>query len=351
MKKLITLLLIFGILASSGVIFAEETSDPVIWKSKINSWVPFVTTTSNGSFTAASSLDGSFYIFDKSGNVLWTYTPAHRVTSISLSEDISQVSVVTGERVYVYNSSGEFLTSYKSVKGGFMTITPDGEYIGGSSSNVYAMVYKDGRPSWDYRTEGKVNDLSLTPDGETLAVASSDNHVYLLRSGLLLWKHDVKAPVISVAVTPDSSYLVCGTGNFEFKEGETSKDFKIYLFDGTGKLLWSKVIGHTVSSVSITPDGSYIAIGSWDKKVHIYSKSGEHLREFKTEGNVWSVSITPDGKNVVAGSTDAYVYFLDVESMSKPEKSSSFNPIYIAILILIIFAAGALIYTKKLKKK
>ena len=138
------------------------------------------------------------------------------------------MTVVTGERVYIYNSSGEVFDSYKSVQGGFMTITPDGTYIGGSSSNVYAMVYKEGRPLWDYRTEGKVNDVSLTPDGQTLAVASSDNYVYLLRSGLLLWKYDAKVPVISVAVTPDSSYVVCGTGSFESKEGETSKDFKVY---------------------------------------------------------------------------------------------------------------------------
>jgi WD40 repeat protein len=352
MKKLAILLSILFVLSSFGVVLGEESSDPVIWKSKINSWVPFVTTTSNGSFTAASSLDGSFYIFDKSGNVLWSDNLGHRVTSLSFSEDLSEISAVTGEKVYVYTTSGKFVTNYKSVKGGFITITPDGQYIGGSVSNVYGTVYKDGRPLWDYRTEGKVNNVSLTPDGQTLAVASSDNNVYLLRAGLLLWKYDAKAPVISVAATPDASYVVCGTGSFESKEGETSNEFKVYLFDGTGKLLWNQSIGYTVSSVSITPDGSYISIGSWDKKVHIYSKSGEHLREFKTEGNVWSVSITPDGKNVVAGSTDTYVYFLDVNSMSKPEKSSSFgNTVYFVAPIALAIIAAAIIYTKKFKKE
>ena len=84
--------------------------------------------------------------------------------------------------------------------------------------------------------------------------------------------------------------------------------------------MWSKKIGYTVSSVSITPDGSYIALGSWDNKVHIFSNSGEHLKEFKTEGKIWSVSITPDGKNVLAGSTDTFVYFLDVNTMGKPRR-------------------------------
>ena len=350
MKKLIVILLILGMFSSSGILPTEENSNPVIWKSKINSWVPFVTTTSDGSYTGVSSLDGSFYIMDNKGEVLWTDKPGHRVTSISFSDDLSKVSVVTGERVYIYTINGEFLTTYKSVQGGFMDITPDGTYIGGSSSNIYAMVYKDGRPAWDYKTDGKVNDISLTPDGQTLGIASSDNYVYLIRSGLLLWKQDLKAPVISVEVTPDSSYVVCGTGSFESDEG--SKDFKLYLFDGSGKLLWSKNMGHTVSSVSITPDASYIAAGAWDKKAHIFSKSGEPLKQFEAEGNVWSVSITPNGKSLVVGSTDTYVYFLDVDSMQKHEgMASSLNLLYLAIPVLLIIAAAAIIYTKKVKKK
>ncbi|HNU62553.1 MAG TPA: hypothetical protein PKL04_10165, partial [Methanofastidiosum sp.] len=66
MKKLIVILLIFCIISSFGLVVAEENTDPVIWKSKINSWVPFVTATNDGAYTAASSLDGSFYYFDKS---------------------------------------------------------------------------------------------------------------------------------------------------------------------------------------------------------------------------------------------------------------------------------------------
>ncbi|KYC49273.1 MAG: outer membrane biogenesis protein BamB [Candidatus Methanofastidiosum methylothiophilum] len=341
MKKLIIILLILGILSTSGIAFAEEKSDPVIWKYKTNSWATAVKTTEDGAYNAGSSIDGSLYLLDKSGAVLWKIDLGKRITSIVFSEDKSKLTAAVGERVYINSmSDGRNLG----------TSTPDTNYIGGSSSDIYAMVYKEGRPSWDYKTDGKVNSISLTPDGQTLAVASSDNHVYLIRAGMLLWKHDLKLPVISVESTPDSSYVVCGTGSFESDE-EIQKDYRIFLFDGQGKLLWNQKIGYTVSSVSITPDGNYIAVGSWDNKVHIFSKSGEHLKEFKTDGKIWSVSITPDGKNVIAGSTDTYVYFLDVDSMQKPEKSSSFNPIYIAIPILIILAAGALIYTKKFKKK
>ena len=351
MNKLVIVFLILFVLSSFGVVLGEESSNPVIWKYKTSSWVLAVNTTNDTSYTAASALDGSIYYLDNSGKLLWNKNVGHRIVYLSLSEDQSKVTAVTGEKVYIFDNSGMELNSYKTLSGAFMTITPDGKHIGGSSSNIYAMAYKDGRPIWDYKTDDKINYVSLTSDGQTLAVASSDNHVYLIKSGFLLWKYDTKAPVLSVAVTPDASYVVCGTGNYESKEGETSNDFKVYLFDGSGKLLWNYNLGYTVSSVSITPDGSYIVIGSWDKKVHIFSKSGEHLREFKTEGNVWSVSITPGGKNVVAGSTDSYVYSLDVEAMAKPEKSSSFgNPLYIVVPISLAVIAAAIIYVKRSKK-
>jgi len=350
MNKLITVFLILGLIFSITSIAGEENTNPVEWKYKASSWIISTSTSNDASYNAASALDGSIYFFDKSGKLIWTSNVGHRVVSFSISETKPEITAVTGERIYLYNKSGKQLSDYKTVQGSYMVINKDGDFIGGSSSNIYAIVYKDARPLWDYKTGDKVNSVSLTPDGSTLAVASSDKFVYLLKSGFLLWKYDVQAPVISVATTPDASYVVCGSGSFDSKEGEGPKDYKLFLFDKEGKLLWSYKIGYTVSSVAITPDASYIAVGSWDKKVHIFSKSGEHLKEFKTEGNVLSVAITPDGKKVFAGSTDTNVYFLDVASMPAPTEQSSQN-IMLFITPGIILLIIALIIGIKKKKK
>lgn len=351
MNKLITLFLILGIIFSIVPITGEEkTTNPLEWKYKTSSWVISTSTTSDASYNAASALDGSIYLFDKSGKLLWTSNVGHRVVSFSISEKKPEVTAVTGERVYIFDKTGKQLSNYKTVQGSFMVINQDGNFIGGSSSNVYAIVYKDGRPLWDYKTGDKINSVSLTPDGSTLAVASSDKFVYLLKSGFLLWKYDLQAPAISVAITPDASYVVCGSGSFDSKEGEGPKDFKLFLLDKEGKLLWSYKVGYTVSSVAITPDASYIAVGSWDKKVHIFSKSGEHLKEFKTDGNVQSVAITPDGQKVLAGSTDTNVYFLDVSSMSAPSKESSQNIMFFITPGIILLVIAFIVSLKKKKK-
>lgn len=351
MKKYISIFFILCIVFSTTTTMAEDAKDPIIWKYKTSSWIISTATTDDQSYTSASALDGSLYFFDKTGNLLWNKNTGHRVVSLTFSKDYSKISAVTGERIYLIDKSGKALSDYKTVQGSYMVINQDGNYIGGSSSNIYAILYKEARPEWDYKTGDKINAVSITPDGSTLAAASSDNFVYLIKSGFLLWKYDTKAPVISVAVSPDASYVVCGSGSFESKEGDAPKDYRVFLFDKEGKLLWDYKIGYTVSSVSITPDGSYIAVGSWDKKVHIFSKSGEHLKEFKTDGNVLSVSITPDGQNVVAGSTDTYVYSLNIASMPTPENKSSNNLIsFITPGIVLLIIAG-LIGIWKMKKK
>ena len=147
MKNLIVILLIFGMISSFGIVLGEDNSNPVIWKYKTNSWATAVKTTENGTYNAASSIDGSFYFIDKSGTVLWEHDIGKRITSIIFSEYMSKVTTSVGERVYTYSTSrGDYLNSFKSVQGGFLTTTPDTTYVGGSSSTVYAMVYKDGRP-------------------------------------------------------------------------------------------------------------------------------------------------------------------------------------------------------------
>ncbi len=77
------------------------------------------------------------------------------------------------------------------------------------------------------------------------------------------------------------------------------------------KLLWSYETGDDVWSVSITPDGGYVAAGSYDKKVYLFDRSGRLLWSYRTGGIVWEISISSDGKYIAAGSEDNKVYLFD----------------------------------------
>ncbi|HRZ18887.1 MAG: PQQ-binding-like beta-propeller repeat protein, partial [Candidatus Methanofastidiosum sp.] len=163
MKKYISIFFILCIVFSTTTTMAEDAKDPIIWKYKTSSWVISTATTDDQSYTSASALDGSLYFFDKTGNLLWNKNTGHRVVSLTFSKDYSKISAVTGERIYLIDKSGKALSDYKTVQGSYMVINQDGNYIGGSSSNIYAILYKDARPEWDYKTGDKINAVSITP--------------------------------------------------------------------------------------------------------------------------------------------------------------------------------------------
>ena len=126
----------------------------------------------------------------------------------------------------------------------------------------------------------------------------------------LLWKHETGDYVGSVSISSDGSYVAVGSGD------------KVYFFDRSGKLLWRYWTGGNVESVSVSGDGSYVVVssngmedsedGGWEipPKVYFFDRSGKLLWSYETGDYVGSVSISSDGNYVAVGSGDK-VYFFD----------------------------------------
>ena len=75
----------------------------------------------------------------------------------------------------------------------------------------------------------------------------------------------------------------------------------------SGQYEHQELRGHQsiVSSVSFSPDGGYIATGSWDGTARVWSRSGELVQELRGhQGYVESVSFSLDGEYIATGSRD-----------------------------------------------
>ena len=104
--------------------------------------------------------------------------------------------------------------------------------------------------------------------------------------------------VRSVSFSPDGKFLASGSYDWTVKVWEVGS--------------WREVanLGHggLVRSVSFSPDGKFLASGSEDRTVKVWEVgSWREVANLGHEGGVLSVSFSPDGKFLASGSSDKTV--------------------------------------------
>lgn len=129
-----------------------------------------------------------------------------------------------------------------------------------------------------------------------------------------VWGYNSKDIINSISISSDGSYVAIGTENKN-----------VILLSNHGKILWSNNIGGEVEAVSISQDGNYVVTSTSgyldnqnvrrvDGTIYLFSITGNLLWKYTTgptlDSEVYTISITKDGNYVAAGTSGGTLYLL-----------------------------------------
>ena len=165
---------------------------------------------------------------------MWKKTVYGKVNEVSISEDGEYITAATdGDRFYVYDKSGDLVWNYANKDFNLGEISADGKYAVGAeytSGQKRIYYFSIGECSdctnhylWYYQLpdgSDSISDVSISGNGDyvvatVLGSGSTDNKVLLFGrdSNALLWTYNVSSYTTSVAISTDGNYIVAGSDN------------------------------------------------------------------------------------------------------------------------------------------
>jgi len=290
-------------------------------------YVSSVAFSPNGEQIVSGSKDQSNLIWDwRTGKV--TLGPLFRQTSyvmsVAFSPDGQQIVSGGGNGAVVVWDAKSGKTLHRLLRHGkivrSVAFSPDSRMIASGSYDLTVQI-------WDAKTGEIVHSMTFgayvcsvmfSPNGEYLAIGT----VY----GVEVW--DVRswqrvcgrqAWCCAIAISPDGKHVA-------YSDGKTLciMDLK------TGEPIMGPTQEHaaTVHCLAFSPDGTWIASGSWemttgdsDKRgaptlIHIWdAATGNQISNLDMGSSVFSIAISPSGMQIAVGCSDSTVYLYSCDSV------------------------------------
>jgi len=263
--------------------------------------------------------------------LIWDYKFTGKVMGVSISLDGKYIAIgcsdnkihyINNERKLLWTANTEFPIKDISVNRGIVHVATvdnnnpfdpfgsEGRYYRLNSRGEFLQNSKGASiSSFSFSEDGK---YSVALFAQTLG---SCDVLYFYKEGKSLWNYRLgigSQGESTVSISSDGNYIAVGMKSpdmFSQKGG-------IYLLNSTGKIIWEYIISgsHMFNKylVSISRDGKYIAGGHENSnKLYYLNNFGKFLWEYNSNNRVKAISVSKDGKYVTFCNEDNILYLLN----------------------------------------
>jgi WD40 repeat protein len=289
----------------------------LLWKYETGGPVYGVGVSRGGERTVVGSWDGSLYLLDRKGRLLWRERLQGSVDDAGISEDGALIAATSflyperpgalGGRLSLYREDGTLLwvREVKHSKG--VDVDPAMGVVVGSEDATVSLYTPSGEEEWVFRARESpwgTWDVAFLSEGGGVIAGGDDARLTLLDpDGRLLWEreHGRRDYLYGVASSQDGRVLA-----------GVSQSRKLFLYNRQGDPLWKSETEGSNYGVALSSDGRYVAVGSWDGSLYLFDGKGRLLHRLPVKGHLNRVSFSPDDRYLVVGSSDGSAYFFEV---------------------------------------
>jgi|GEM_PF-4390757 len=235
----------------------------------------------DGKTIAAGTFDGSMYLMNETGAVLWnrtTSTDTRYLQSLLLSPDGNYLAVSGSapasnpmKSIRLIHKSGETLWNNSVRTFVFHSaISLNGSCTVFGSYDDITCFDKNGSSLWTYPVNDWITSLDLSEDGKsTVAVLDYTSIICLNMSGEEVWKHEFR-DVNDMQMSGDGNYVCLLSSK------------TLYCLNCEGATLWKKSLPQNGIMLDVSDTGNSIVVRT-PGRVFSYDLSGNKLWEYRSE--------------------------------------------------------------------
>jgi WD40 repeat protein len=171
--------------------------------------------------------------------------------------------------------------------------------------NSPIVAYTGHRPLWKYEMGAHVSAVDISTNGTYLVAGQDPGHAegsiafFSKDSSGPLWGNITEDEITSLALSADGRYLAVGSFG------------RVYLCDTYDSSFLRLFRGYSGQfSVDISADGTYLAATN-GSEVLLYQRSVGFIANYSLDSQAMNVVISEDGRYLAAGSFQGYIYFFD----------------------------------------